>query len=398
MVDRTIKSQTVSLNPNQILTKELSPDMKQWEELIRENVFGLGGHQDHLPACLAHMLYCVVAEEQYNLAYFFVKRIQCARYTPTANLPYGMFLTRLYRHVMETYPHIDNVIYDIVDRVMCPLVLKQTRRPRSYRSKARHPMSTPVFVDPEISTQADGAQSSRVPVPLPEDPYEAIRSSYESSPSLSPPDLPLWKRYQGTSELVEDDDKEGDDEEEDEEMEESSDSDSMSEDAEDEGPTEEDEDPATGDEGLVVGDEAPDMEVESLSLGKDEAIPEGQHRAAPVVETAVGGPLGLGYGALRRREIALGEGQMPSVFEEAHTYYLDRLEGWYSFIDVSAYPPPAPPTQTPPSPVWSSGSLLISLAPSVVPSPISSPMISLTVPSHVASPATAETRGFLTIT
>ncbi|GJT97627.1 hypothetical protein Tco_1093145 [Tanacetum coccineum] len=108
MVDRTIKSQTVSLNPNQILTKELSPDMKQWEELIRENVFGLGGHRDHLPACLAHMLYCVVAEEQYNLAYFFVKRIQCARATPTANLPYGMFLTRLYRHVMEMYPHLDN--------------------------------------------------------------------------------------------------------------------------------------------------------------------------------------------------------------------------------------------------------------------------------------------------
>ncbi|GJT53584.1 hypothetical protein Tco_0988638 [Tanacetum coccineum] len=110
VVDRTIKSQTVTLNPNQILTKELSPDMKQWEELIRENVFGLGGHRDRLPACLAHMLYCVVAEEQYNLAYFFVKRIECARATPTANLPYGMFLTRLYRHVMETYPHLDNAL------------------------------------------------------------------------------------------------------------------------------------------------------------------------------------------------------------------------------------------------------------------------------------------------
>ncbi|GJV88654.1 hypothetical protein Tco_1532592 [Tanacetum coccineum] len=115
----------------------------QWEELIREeNVFGLGGHRDHLPACLAHMLYCVVAEEQYNLAYFFVKRIQCARYTPTANLPYGMFLTRLYRHVMETYPHLDNDIYDIVDRVMRPLALKQTRRPRSDRGKARHSVSS----------------------------------------------------------------------------------------------------------------------------------------------------------------------------------------------------------------------------------------------------------------
>ncbi|GJW93586.1 putative ribonuclease H-like domain-containing protein [Tanacetum coccineum] len=85
----------------------------QWEELIRENVFGLGGHRDRLPACLAHMLYCVVAEEQYNLAYFFVKRIQCARDTPTANLP-----------------------------VMRPLALKQTRRPRSDRGKARHSVSS----------------------------------------------------------------------------------------------------------------------------------------------------------------------------------------------------------------------------------------------------------------
>ncbi|GKF97277.1 hypothetical protein Tco_0293098, partial [Tanacetum coccineum] len=39
-------------------------------------------------------------------------------------------------------------------------------------------MSTPVFVDPESFTQADGAQSSRVPVPLPEDPYEAIRQAH----------------------------------------------------------------------------------------------------------------------------------------------------------------------------------------------------------------------------
>ncbi|GKC65755.1 hypothetical protein Tco_1098353, partial [Tanacetum coccineum] len=39
-------------------------------------------------------------------------------------------------------------------------------------------MSTLMFVDPEISTHADGAQSSRVPMTLPEDPYEAIRQAY----------------------------------------------------------------------------------------------------------------------------------------------------------------------------------------------------------------------------
>nr|GEZ57608.1 hypothetical protein [Tanacetum cinerariifolium] len=57
-------------------------------------------------------------------------------------------------------------------------------------------MSTPVFVDPEISTQADGGQSSRVPVPLPEDPYEAIRQAYlvgtdtESEPYQDKAEIP----------------------------------------------------------------------------------------------------------------------------------------------------------------------------------------------------------------
>ncbi|GKF32692.1 hypothetical protein Tco_0102490 [Tanacetum coccineum] len=232
--------------------------------------------------------------------------------------------------------------------------------------------ATSVFVDPEISTQADGAQSSRVPVPLPEDSYEAIRqayldgtdtdpepfedpvktetpespytvapptslpestpptlvpifrriarmavrvppamssslsasmaevaaifesafrkrfrSSYESSPSSSPPDLPSRKHYWGTSELVEDDEE--DDDEKDEEIEESLDSDSVSEDAENEGPTIKDEDPTTEDEGLATGDEGPEEE--------EEAVLEGQQRAILVMGTAVSAPLGLGYRA-----------------------------------------------------------------------------------------------------
>ncbi|GKG31242.1 hypothetical protein Tco_0423730, partial [Tanacetum coccineum] len=65
-----------------------------------------------------------------------------------------------------------------------------------------------------------------------------FRSSYESSPSVSPPDLPSRKGYRGTSELVEDSE-----EDDDEEIEESLDSDSVSENAEDEGSTAEDEDP-----------------------------------------------------------------------------------------------------------------------------------------------------------
>lgn len=73
-----IKSRNVNIHENQILLKELSPDMKNWEELIRENAFGIGGHRDHLMASIAHMLYCIVAEENYNLAYLFVHRIMTA--------------------------------------------------------------------------------------------------------------------------------------------------------------------------------------------------------------------------------------------------------------------------------------------------------------------------------
>ncbi|GKB11848.1 hypothetical protein Tco_0845771 [Tanacetum coccineum] len=131
----------------------------------------------------------------------------------------------------------------------------------------------------------------------------------------------------------------------------------------------------------------------------------------------MGKPLGLGDRALRRREIPLGEGRIPSVFEVGQssgsvpeyerpkrvlalrqptlTTWIDQEDG-RSYIDVLAYPPPEPPVQTPPSLEWTSGLLLISQEPSIVPLPISSPMIPLTVPSPVASPATDEAKEFLT--
>ncbi|GJZ39880.1 hypothetical protein Tco_0586443 [Tanacetum coccineum] len=43
---------------------------------------------------------------------------------------------------METYPHLNNGIYDIVERVMHPLALKQSRQPQSDHGKARHSISS----------------------------------------------------------------------------------------------------------------------------------------------------------------------------------------------------------------------------------------------------------------
>nr|GEU49205.1 hypothetical protein [Tanacetum cinerariifolium] len=233
--------------------------------------------------------------------------------------------------------------------------------------------------------------------------HKRFRSSYNSSPS---PTFPVRKRYRGTSELILDTNSE-----EAKEVEEGSDLDSKSKDSEDEGPTTEEEDPAIRDDGLTAGNEGPSIGVESLGLGGDEAVSEGQQQAASVVEKVVGEPLGLGYRALRCPEIALRDGKMPSVFEVGQssgfvpkserpervsalrkptlTTWIDPEDG-IAYIDVPVYPPSAPPIQTPLSPKWSSGLLHVSPAPSIAPSPISSPMISLTIPSPVASLATDE--------
>ncbi|GKC33584.1 hypothetical protein Tco_1045968, partial [Tanacetum coccineum] len=45
-------------------------------------------------------------------------------------------------YVMEHYPHLDNGIYNVVDRVMHPLALKQNQKPQSDRRKACHSVSS----------------------------------------------------------------------------------------------------------------------------------------------------------------------------------------------------------------------------------------------------------------
>ncbi|GJX72883.1 hypothetical protein Tco_0311478, partial [Tanacetum coccineum] len=157
--------------------------------------------------------------------------------------------------------------------------------------------------------------------------------------------------------LEDDEEEEEDDEEEDDEEEDDGEEDDK----------EEDEEIEERDEGLAAGDEGPGMRVENLSLRGDEAVPEEPERPERV-------------SALRQ----------PTL-----TTWIDP-EDDRVYIDVPAYPPTAPPVQTPPSPKWSSGLLHVSSSPSIFPSPISSPMIPLIVASPIASPATAETEGFLT--
>nr|GEY91680.1 hypothetical protein [Tanacetum cinerariifolium] len=115
-----------------------------------------------------------------------------------------------------------------------------------------------------------------------------------------------------------------------------------------------------GDEDHGLDDECRSLKGEELGLEEEEeVVPEGQQQAVPVMKTTASEPLGLGYGALRHHELAAEEDQVPSTFKVA-------------------YVPLAAPVQTPPSPEWSLGSLLVSLSTLVVPSPIASPVATLT--------------------
>ncbi|GJX50123.1 hypothetical protein Tco_0276968 [Tanacetum coccineum] len=261
-------------------------------------------------------------------------------------------------------------------------------------------MSTPAYVDLETITQADGTQRSRVSVPLPDDPYVAVRqarvpftdeeleasepsdtrtisshssassdsttplspdhpltrttptlasfhrrtsfrSSYET-PSPSPSStLPVRKRYRGTSELILDTDSEGD-ELGDEDTEEDGENESLD----------------TDDEREGSEDEGPGLEGR-----KEEAVPEGQQQGVPAADTIMGEPLGLGYGALRRCELAVGEDQ-PTL-----TTWVDPTDGT-DYIDIPVYVPPVAPVQTLPSFKWSFGSLPVSPSSLVFPLPV----------------------------
>nr|GEX29046.1 hypothetical protein [Tanacetum cinerariifolium] len=128
---------TVVVDKNKILTCEIQPHMKPWVDIIRENVVNLEGHRDHVSACLCHMLYCIEISTLYNLAFFILKRIEKTRNKPKELLPYGMLLTRLFKHVVSIFPELAIDHYLSHDQVMHLLTPHYDRKTRSDHGKKR---------------------------------------------------------------------------------------------------------------------------------------------------------------------------------------------------------------------------------------------------------------------
>ncbi|GKA17029.1 hypothetical protein Tco_0696866 [Tanacetum coccineum] len=115
---RTKNKKTIVVGENEILIREIQTHMKPWVEIIRENAICLGGHKDHVSACLCQMLYCIETSTPYNLTFFILKRMERTRFKPKELLPYGMLLTRLFKHVVSVSPELAFDHYLSHDRAM----------------------------------------------------------------------------------------------------------------------------------------------------------------------------------------------------------------------------------------------------------------------------------------
>ncbi|GJR52439.1 hypothetical protein Tco_1402960 [Tanacetum coccineum] len=160
----------------QILTREIVPTLKPLEEIIWENIFCLGGNQDHVPVCLCYMIYYVVHSEKFNLAYYMAKRMEWVTKQKRLILPYGMLLTRLFKLVMNKNHELYNESYVLYDRVMNPPAAQQERKTRKDRGtrRGRHfTYSSSAFDQPSSSHLNDddddgnGEGTTRASTPSP---------------------------------------------------------------------------------------------------------------------------------------------------------------------------------------------------------------------------------------
>ncbi|GKE89390.1 hypothetical protein Tco_1566865, partial [Tanacetum coccineum] len=136
-ITRIRHKKIIDVEENEILNREIKSHMKSWVEIIRENVFCLGGNRDPVPACLCHMLYCIATSTRYNLAFFVLKRMEAVRGQHKVNLPYGMLLTRLFKYIVSNFPELSDDRYILCDRVMYPLAPHYERKTRADHGKKR---------------------------------------------------------------------------------------------------------------------------------------------------------------------------------------------------------------------------------------------------------------------
>ncbi|GJS26379.1 hypothetical protein Tco_0486999 [Tanacetum coccineum] len=144
-VTRIRHKEEIEVQDYQILTRKVMSTLKPLEKIIWENVFCLGGNQDHVPVCLCYMLYCVANSKKFNLAYYMAKRMKWVTKQSWLILPYGMLLTRLFNFIMSENPELSNESYVLYDRVIDPFGAQKERKTRKDLGTTRGRYSTSFY-------------------------------------------------------------------------------------------------------------------------------------------------------------------------------------------------------------------------------------------------------------
>nr|GEZ31163.1 pentatricopeptide repeat-containing protein [Tanacetum cinerariifolium] len=139
--------------------------MKPWVYIIRKNAICRGAHRDHVSAYLCHMLYFIKSSTPYNLAFLILKRMEKTQNKPMELLPYGMLLSRFFKHVVSIFPELAIDNYPLFDHVMHPLAPHYERKTQADRGK-------------KIPRELNASSSS---------------STLNHPPSSHPLDIPLMK-------------------------------------------------------------------------------------------------------------------------------------------------------------------------------------------------------------
>ncbi|GJY56937.1 hypothetical protein Tco_0456052 [Tanacetum coccineum] len=156
------------------------PRQGQETHTKNEKTIVVGGHRDHVSTCLYHMLYCIETSTPYSLAFFILKRIEKTRSKPKELLPYGMLLTRLFKHIVSISPKLSFDHYLTHDQAMHLLAPHYERKTREDRGKKRPRESN---ASSSSTTQNYPSSSLSLDAIVDENDDDSFHSNSSSSPS-----------------------------------------------------------------------------------------------------------------------------------------------------------------------------------------------------------------------
>ncbi|GKE62431.1 hypothetical protein Tco_1512798 [Tanacetum coccineum] len=123
---RTTQTQLLR-DSNKLFLDDIRPDLRGWELFFRENFFCSLDKRNKVNACTAYMLYYLTIRRKFNFTSMIIYRMEEVINKHKGPMPFGMLLTRLYNHILNTNPQAIFLIarFTLPEHVMDPLKFQE---------------------------------------------------------------------------------------------------------------------------------------------------------------------------------------------------------------------------------------------------------------------------------